>query len=256
MSVVPEKTDSPRVHPNFVIAGAPKCGTTSLATYLGAHSNVFMAVPKEPNFFCEDFPNTREIRTADGYRALFDKVTRENKAVGEASTWYLYSQVAARRMHQWNPAMRVIVMVRNPVELVHSLHAQFVYNQIETETDFGTAWGLQDSRADRPFMQYARIGHLAAQLARLTEFFPRNQVKVVVFDDLIRSPGATYQDVLAFLDVPDDGRTSFPALNQSKRLRSSRLARVIRKTPSWLTVPVRLGKRVLGVERLGVLDDS
>ena len=79
MSVVPEKTKSPRVHPNFVIAGAPTCGTTSLATYLGAHPNVFMTAPKEPNFFCEDLPNTREIRTADGYRALFDKVRSENK---------------------------------------------------------------------------------------------------------------------------------------------------------------------------------
>ncbi|MEK7795603.1 MAG: sulfotransferase, partial [Candidatus Hydrogenedentota bacterium] len=74
--------------PNFIIVGAPKCGTTALSEYLRAHPNVFVSDPKEPHYFAEDFDLLRITKTEAAYHQLFAKATSEHAAVGEASTGY------------------------------------------------------------------------------------------------------------------------------------------------------------------------
>ena len=81
-----------RLTPDFVIAGAPKCGTTSLWNYLRAHPAVFMAANKEPNYFCSDLPAERVASLAE-YEALFSTAP-PHALTGEASVFYLYSEVA------------------------------------------------------------------------------------------------------------------------------------------------------------------
>lgn len=239
--------------PNFFIVGAPKCGTTSMSRYLGGHPNVFMSDPKEPNFFCVDFPKTRAVTTSRAYRALFAEAEEHHRMVGEASTWYLYSSQAANRIHQFHPGAKIIAMVRNPVELVHSLHSQLVFNGVEEERDFARAWQLQDQRRDRPFVQYGEIGKLAQQIQRFLDIFPRNQVNVIVFDDLVADARSIYLDTLTFLDLPYDGQSEFSAHNQNKRLRSRIVASFIRDTPDWLAAPFFALRDAIGLEKLGVL---
>ena len=135
--------------PNFFILGAPKCGTTALSAYLREHPRVFVSQPKEPHYFCDDFDYyyAPGQRSEAHYLGLFADADERHLAVGEASVWYLYSATAARNIIAFAPDARIIVMVRNPVELVPSLHSQLRYMLDEAEPDPAAAWDLLDARA-------------------------------------------------------------------------------------------------------------
>src|SRR5215218_4707583 len=118
--------------PNFLIIGAGKSGTTSLYHYLGQHPEVFMSPMKEPKFFCfegerpnfrgpgdDEEINRKCVTTIDAYRALFDGVACE-KAVGEASSMYLYYPKAPERIDHHVAGVRLIAVLRNPVDRAYS----------------------------------------------------------------------------------------------------------------------------------------
>jgi hypothetical protein len=252
--------------PNFFILGAPKCGTTALSEYLREHPRAFVSQPKEPHYFCEDFDYyyAPGRRTEDHYLRLFAAATDEHIAVGEASVWYLYSGDAARNIAAFDPDARVVVMLRNPVELVPSLHSQLLYMLDEDEPDLATAWELQEARrrGERlpprvrvpEFLQYGDAASLGAQLARVHESFPREQVLTLVFDDLRADTGSVYRRTLEFLGLPNDGRAEFPRVNENKVHRTGAVARFTQRPPAALVGVARGVKRVTGVERLRVLE--
>ena len=245
--------------------GAPKCGTTALSEYLRGHAQVFMSQPKEPHFFCSDFDYYYRPgeATLDHYLELFAGAGPEHEAVGEASVWYLYSQQAVPGILEFSPNARLVVMVRNPVELVPSLHSQLQYSLDEDEPDVRRAWELQGERAAGDhlpntcrvpeFLQYRAAASLGAQLERLYTHASREQVQVIVFDDLRSDARGVYTRALEFLGVEDDGRDSFPRVNANKAHRGGALARITQRPPASLVAAARGVKRVTGVERLGVL---
>lgn len=228
--------------PDFFIIGAPKAGTTALYTYLAAHPHIFMPHLKEPFYFCSDFPACREkatsITTMTKYLKLFAGATERHLVRGEASPLYLLSQVAVPTILKLNPDARFIVMLRNPVELVHSFHSQLVYSLHESVNNFEQAWRLQEERSrgrhipkdclEEAILQYRQIGMLGDQLARLLKHARQSHVKVLLFDDLVASPRQLYEEVLAFLDVPTDHRSHFPKENANKIRRSPLLTRMLR----------------------------
>ena len=253
-------------HPYFFILGAPKCGTTALSEYLRQHPRVFMSTPKEPHYFCDDFDYyyAPGRRTLEHYLHLFDDADPSYLAVGEASVWYLYSATAAANIAAFAPRARTVVMVRNPLEMVPSLHGQLLYEVDEDEPDPARAWALQEPRARGErlppgvrvpaFLQYGGAAMLGAQLRRVYASIPREQVLVIVFDDLRADPGAVYRRTLEFLDVPDDGRTEFPRVNPNTVHRAPTVARLTQRPPRAALAAARAVKRVTGVKRLGVLD--
>jgi hypothetical protein len=252
--------------PNFFILGAPKCGTTALSEYLRRHDRIFVSTPKEPHYFCDDFDYyyAPGRRTQEHYLRLFAEADERHLVVGEASVWYLYSATAARNIMAFDPTARVVVMVRNPLELVPSLHSQLSYTLDETEPDPAVAWGLQEARRRGEglpatvrvpeFLQYGEAARLGAQVRRVLDVVPRAQVKVLVFDDLRADAGAVYRETLGFLGVPDDGRSEFPRINENKVHRAGGLARLTQRPPSALVSVAKGVKRIARVERLGVLE--
>lgn len=251
--------------PNFFIVGAPRCGTTALYQYLRAHRNIFMPRAKEPHYFAEDFPRFRTIDSLERYLALFSSRRGEHAAVGEASVWYAYSAVAIEKIRAFEARAKIILMVRNPVDLVYSLHAQHLYNFDEDEPDFQKAWHLQTDRAkeggglripamcrDPAFLQYARVGRLGEQAERILARFPAEQVKIIVFEDFQDSPRAVYEQVLAFLEVPPDGRTDFPRFNESQQHRVVWFGRILRSAPAPVRRIVEGVKRATGIADLGI----
>lgn len=230
--------------PNFFIVGAPKCGTTALYEYLRPHPNIFMPQVKEPHFFAKDLGTYPFVKTMSDYTQLFADSTKAHLKVGEASVYYLRSSVAIPNIHQFNPAASIIAMFRNPIEMVHSLHSQLLYWSEETETDFETAWRLQERRArglDLPpgsggsfLLQYREVGQFGTQVERLLATFPRNQVKLILYDDFAASPQRVYDEVIGFLGIPHDGRTEFPRINDNKRAKVTWLRNFIRKPPPVL----------------------
>ncbi len=239
--------------PTFIIAGAPKSGTTSLSMYLGEHPRVFMTDPKEPHYFAEDLGGRQRFRSWERYQTLFEGVGPHHLAAGEASTWYLLSRVAADRIRERIPPVRIIVMLRRHPDFLYSLHSQLRFDQLEPEENFGRAWARSRAGDGPPFLRYDQLGQLGGHLERFLTAFPRRQVKVIFFDDFASDPGRVYHDVLDFLGLPDDQRREFPRWNSNKQLRHPRLAALVRRTPAWLAAPVLGAKRVLGLRQLGIL---
>lgn len=253
-----------KVIPNFLIVGAPKCGTTALSEYLRLHPNIFLSDAKEPHYFADDFVGHRSIASLDQYLSLFAARAVSQTVVGEASVWYLYSKTAVRNINRYNVNAKIIVMLRNPVELVQSLHSQLIYSFYEDEKEFQRAWELQVERKkgyclpprclEPAFLQYAEIGKLGDQVERLLQVIPRRQVKIIVFEDFVRATRQVYEDVLMFLNVPLDGRTDFPSINIRRRHISRLVGRLVQRPSPALVAAAKRSKEFFGLERLGVLD--
>ena len=213
--------------PNFFIIGAPKCGTTSLAAWLAEHPDIYMSPVKEPNFYNVDLSNARITRR--DYELLFSAATNDHKAIGEASTSYLFSIVAVPNIEREIPNSRYIVMVRNPVEMAYSFHEELLALGYEQIDNFGEAWRLSEERAkgraitrwchEPKLLDYKSVCRLGEQIDRLYKTVPRERVLVLVLDDIKENSRREYLNVLEFLEVPDDGRTEFPVYNPAKKRR-------------------------------------
>jgi len=249
--------------PNFFIIGAPKCGTTSLIGYLANHHQVTISTPKEPHYFLTDLPDYRRIRKLDEYEACFSTTDgkKESSCIGEASTWYLYSKEAVPNILDYNQNAKIIVMIRNPVDMAESLYKQFVYGLEEDAKTFEEAWQLQPERqagrripkhiAEPIRLQYKKVCSLGSQLQRVSQIVPSNQLKVIVLDDFKTNTKKVYEEVLEFLDLPSDEKESFPVLNQRKANRYPFINKLL-LTNSVLDNFVALIKRVFGIEKLGL----
>ena len=242
--------------PNFFIVGAPKCGTTALYEYLRPHPNIYMSPVKEPHFFAKDLGTYPRIKTPEDYEELFAGSTAQHLRVGEASVYYLRSTQAIPNIHRFNPEAKLIAMFRNPVEMLHSLHSQLLYVAEENVPDFEVAWRLQERRAqgvDLPprsrgafLLQYREFGRFGTQAERLLSLFPRSQVKLILYDDFTASPQRVYDETIEFLNLPHDGRTEFPRINENKRARLDWLRSFYRKPPPALRSAFRGLKRMVG----------
>lgn len=248
--------------PNFFIVGAPRCGTTSLYSYLRAHPKIFMSRNKEPSFFSEDLPHRGRITILQPYLELFREATDDHLAIGECSVTYLYSYVAVERILAFAPGAKLIVMVRNPIDMIYSIHRELCYNFMEVEEDFVKAWRLQSLRKGwmkvpkwcltPRFLQYEQMGKLGAQLERLLEVCPRDQVKIIVHDDFVNATVEVYENVLAFLGVPSDGRKELPRFNASRGHRSGTVGRLMMRAGHW-SVRSGLGWRLRNfARRIGI----
>jgi len=227
--------------PNFFLLGAPKSGTTALAEYLASHPAVLFSQPKEAKYFHTDFhPSHRLATSLEGYLRMFGgrREMARHQAVGEGTVWYLYSDAAVPNILRLVPDARFLVLLRNPPDLVHSLHAQLLYGGDENVESFAAAWRLQERRrrgeAIPPFcrepkvLQYGAVGSLGFQMARLFSHVPPERVLPLLFDDLCADPRREYRRALDFLHLGDDGRRDFPIVNPNRVVHRPRTATVVR----------------------------
>ncbi len=186
--------------PDVYLIGAPKAGTTSVASWLAAHPQVFWSVPKEPFYWASDYPRMRAHHgfvTRDDYEALFaSPAARDADVRAEGSTTYLYSATAVPAILGAVPHARFIVCVRNPADLLVSWHRTQLVTMNESEPDFGRAWRrslagrLPDTDLlDPKLVDYPMVGGLGAAVERLFHSVERERVHVVVLDDLREEPG-------------------------------------------------------------------
>lgn len=229
--------------PNFFIVGAPKCGTTAISEYLRSHPSVFMSTPKEPGYFATDLPGLRYVDTLRYYENLFQHARPRHTVVGEASPSYLYSKNAIAEIIRYNPAAKLLVMLRRPVGQLPSYHSQLCYSGFEDQTDFRRAWELQEERRrgisiphscrEPGLLQYAKVAAFAEQLKRLYDAVPDDQVLVLLYEEFIADIPGNYRRILTFLDLPDDGRTDFPVVNSRKAARSELFGGLLHSPPTW-----------------------
>jgi len=229
--------------PDFFVVGSFKAGTTALYEYLRQHPQVYMPFHKEPMYFGSDLqPRYARMSEAE-YLALFADA-REDQRAGEASPWYLYSTSAAREIKAFQPDARIIVMLRNPVDVMYAQHSQLLFNQREDLTDFAEALAAEPDRrrGERippgalrvEALFYRESVRFAEQLERYFTTFGRDRVHVIVYDDLRADPAAAYRGVLEFLAVDPGFQPSFAVHNPNRRARFGALQRLVYRPPAPL----------------------
>jgi hypothetical protein len=241
--------------PNFFIIGAPKCATSSLAVWLSDHPNVFMPRDKEPNYFNTDDPILNRLSRRE-YERLFARAGDDHIALGEASVSYLGSGVAVSNILSYcNSIPKFIACVRDPVEMVVSLHGYLVQTSVEDETDFERAWRLQQKRLSDPApmlrkvnvtrneLQYGERCKIGAQIGNLLKLVERRSLHIVFLDDVKEDAGREYRKILDFLSLPDDGRQAFPVINEGRLVHPlvSKIARVAGLVKTALGIRARFG---------------
>ncbi|KPP97786.1 sulfotransferase domain-containing protein [Marinobacter sp. HL-58] len=223
--------------PNFFIVGAPKCGTTSLAEWLGENPQVFMSDVKEPFFFSPDVVPS-DYQTIRDYERLFFGAGNEIRAVGEASTTYLRSELAVKEILRYQPAAKFIVMLRDPVEMAVSLHSQELFSLNENISDFSQAWLAQGDRKkgykipkacrSPNLLMYKDICSLGTQLKSLFSLVGRERVCVIFMDSLRRDPLGSLNEVERFLGVNESLNIDNTPRNVRKTNRSLGVARALK----------------------------
>jgi len=235
--------------PNFFIVGAPKCGTTALYSYLRRHPEIYLP-HKEIHYFGEDLAFRHRRRyTEQEYLRLFAQAGAAGR-LGDASVWYLYSKTAAREIGGFAPAARVIIMLRNPIDMMYALHSQFVYAGDEDLEDFGQALEAEENRrrglmiprnARLPqALLYRDVAKYDEQVGRYLETFGREQVNVILFDDLKRRTREVYESTLRFLGVDPSHEIDLEIVNPNTVRRNRWLARHLAVPYPALRALVRL----------------
>jgi len=244
--------------------GAPKCGTTSLYTYLGQHPRIYVPAAllksqgkSEPCHFATDLLPENDPWRSDQYYLGFFREAGADQISGDASVWHLLSETAAANIRDFNPDAKIIIMIRNPVDLVESLHSQMVYNGVEPLADLRTALDAEASRRDgenvpgglrfAELLHYRHIVRLSSQVMRYQACFPEDQVHIIVFDDFVRNTPREHTKVLRFLDVdPGACNVDFKVVNPRKEVRSRAVRRLAKRPP----MPLRAIGRFLLPRRM------
>lgn len=200
--------------PNFFIVGAAKAGTTSLHAYLSEHSQVFMSALKEPHYFASfevspEFDNFMPvIRQRDDYHQLF-RGSEGFPAIGEASPSYLCDPDASARIKSAIPHAKIIISLRNPVDRAFSHYLMDFYEGRE-KLPFDEALKFDLARVDKGWgrsAQYVELGMYASQVESYLRVFGKDQVLVILFEDLVRNAQEVMQSIARFLEIDP---TRFP----------------------------------------------
>jgi len=254
---------------DFAIVGQPKSGTTALAHFLAQHPQVAFSVPKESAFFATDFHRESDkfhgsqvyfgYRSAADLAKLFEHAS-PGQLLGEGSTSSLYSSEAAGNLHSHNPGLKCIMLFRDPVEMVQSLHQQYVNETVEHLDDFAEALAAEVDRAagrripDRvrtpSYVQYSKRVRYTEQMVRFEQLFPAEQILVLLADEFRDDNEGQYLKVLRFLGVDDSFRPEFTTVHGSQAPRSQMVNRALNRPglKRWL-------QSLLGPRRYTALRD-
>lgn len=247
--------------PNFFIVGAPKSATTAVYEYLRQHPEIFMPRVKELHFFGTDLQflpparNFSSVPRSDedlAFYLSFFAEAHDAKAIGEASVWYLYSRRAAQEIKDLVESAKIIIMLRNPVDLLYSLHSQFLWEGNEDIEDFEEALAAEADRRQGQrlpktlqFPQglfYTDVVKFYEQVHRYLKVFGPDNVLVLLYEDFARDPRQSFCSVLRFLGVSETFLPEFQRVNPSKRVRSKMLRDLLVRPPSIVRL---MGKTLL-----------
>ena len=194
------------VKPNAFIVGAPKSGKVSLRYWLSQHPDLYVSMT-DVNFFSADVEGSQErVKTLKKYLSYF-KDGKGKKVVLDQATRYLMSRVAAKKIKEFNPKAKIIINLRNPADLMFSWHNALRRFGFETEPDFYIALEKEADRRKRTkkdFIKnyfYREVADFYPQVKRYFDIFGKENVTVILLDELAKKPERTYYDLLKFLGL-------------------------------------------------------
>jgi hypothetical protein len=226
--------------PNLFIIGAPRSGTTSIHEFLASHRDVFMSPVKEPQFFSSpgwklnlNGPNDRValghlVSDSETYSALFANAGADHRVVGEASTTYIYFPGTAEAIRQTVPAAKIVAILREPVARAHSDFLRQRRNGDEPIADFAEAIHQEPRRIEAGWAyrwHYRARSLYHARLQEYFESFPRDSLRVFLFEELVSDRERFLAELCEFLGIERAAGPNLDHVNRGGEPRSSRIQR-------------------------------
>lgn len=224
--------------PDFLVVGAMKAGTTTLIRCLADHHEIFIA-PRELHFFSDDRNYNKGI---EWYSRQFMDASNEI-AIGEKTPTYSYFPNVPERIHKDLPRVKLIWIFREPVARAYSNYWHYVINGLE-RLDFESAIYREEERLmaekvnvnrfyDTPYWWYLkgyrRRSIYIEQVSRYMEFFPKDQMLFICFEQFMRDPHSTLKRILEFLEVSTEVPLKIWRCGATRLPRSRRLAWISKK---------------------------
>ncbi|HIL19888.1 MAG TPA: hypothetical protein EYG12_11680 [Gammaproteobacteria bacterium] len=224
--------------PDFFIIGAPKCGTTSLASMLTKTSGAFIPEVKEPHFFGEDIPpgHGEYYRDYSSYMNLYGEAIEKKLLCGDSSVWYYRSRLAASEIFAANPEAKIIVMVREPASLIESLYFHKLYGGDEDRASIIDAvYDLKPCKTKKKWtawgVDYLQVPCWSTWLPEWKAVFGSN-LKVYTLDFLSQDPVCFYQSVCDFLGLEfESDALGYSHSNKNKKDRDLIVQRIFNLFP-------------------------
>ena len=229
------------------IVGAPRCGTTTLASFLQQHPDVCFSAVKEPHFFSRDEvaalsgDDLRQAVEEEYWARFFGHCEGNPKLYAEGSVTYLYVPERMKPILDLWPEAKFVIALRDPVSMLPSLHARLLVTGDETIRDFPTAWAKIGERAqgkslpkravDPRWLRYDWAGQLGHNVERFLDTVGRERCHIILFDDLTADPQGTYRNLCAFLGIEPWPETDFEPQRINKTIRIGWLQRLLKRPP-------------------------
>lgn len=224
------------IEPDFLIVGAPKCGTTALNDFLAQHPDVNL-IEKELHYFGKDLYIKNNKRPASDYFSRF----KEGKLNGDASVWYLYSDSIFEELKTLKASPKIIIMLRNPVDFIYSLHSQNLFDANEDEQDFEKALRLEKSRKNgenipetnniKTSLAYREVALFYKRVQKYIESLPSENIFIGLQEELKNAPNHFLKEIELFLELKPFKNYNFATVNANKKVKNLKIHQTI-KSPS------------------------
>jgi Sulfotransferase domain len=254
--------------PNLFVVGAPKCATTALHAYLAQHPECFMSIVKEPAYFSrahvrDDIRRTLpHLQSEEAYLKLFSDATEVHKIVGESSTCYMRAEADLEELQAFAGNPKIVASVRDPVSLVSSYFHFLRYQGWEPLATLREAWEIQDERcaghvasiaANRPdSLAYRNVALLGQQVERLFRLFGRENVLVLLIDDLRENTAEVCRNLQYFLGLTCIENIELPRKNVARAARVQIIDNLVKQNSRTVLQAKNRIKRFFGVRSLGI----
>lgn len=226
--------------PNLFIPGAPKSGSTSLYYYLSQVPEVFVSPKKEINYFCKDHLEENikfhgkqfnysgiQTFTDENYLKYFKGADeKKHKYASDSSVWYFSSKKAAQEIYNFNNNAKVILLLREPVDLLYAYHSTLLLVNSESESDFEKALALEEERkkgnklvksiAWPSRLYYSEFMKLSEHVERYLKVFPKENIKILFLEDMKKDINTVWQEIMDFLNIETEVEIDFSIRNSHR----------------------------------------
>jgi hypothetical protein len=230
-------------YPNLFIVGAPKSGTTAMARHLMSHTEIYTPLQKEFTFFGKDLVRYAEFVNEKSYLDWYKDWKFEPYAL-DASPTYLYSMTAPYEFLEKSPDSKIIIMLRNPIEVAYSMYFEALLSGREDQVSFESAWSLEQKRIKGQNIpknarleyttRYQSLGMYSKHINHYIEVFGRKNVHIILFDDFKNDNKTCYEELLTFLNLPYIYPQEFKIHNPTTTARFTSITHFATSPPRWL----------------------
>lgn len=204
--------------PNLFLAGAPKCGTTSISHWLAYTDKVFIPTGREPHYFANDIFPERVCNSLHRYQDLYKHASENFKYLLDGSTGYLSSKEAIPSILKKIPNAKFIIMVRDPSEMVISLHRERVSEGREKILSAREAWYLCNDNISikrELALNYKFQCDLAQQLKNAQSLIDSSNLLILTLKEIAEEPKKVFDQIMIFLDLQTSSYPSFDVYGEA-----------------------------------------